>query len=272
MTLISICSGHSQKPKPYAISILSRIWEGKGIKVVSGPSYADGAEVSVLHIDLTRLDPATLPALPVGHHTVNGRVHDISKCLFSALAVDRTTDWDGMVIVKTNLNHFGKPEADTQVPSRATAVRIRMARISWRLARMLPEKTYPVLASVRQVPNWIWNNPAYIVERFMPERDGDLYVLRGWMFLGSKSYGWKLYSTDPLVKTSSMVRFEYIDEVPDEIVAQRKKWGFDFGKFDYVVHGDRAYLLDMNKTPMISGGKSSPRTELLALGIEDFLP
>jgi len=53
----------------------------------------------------------------------------------------------------------------------------------------------------------------------------------------------------------------------------RRKLGFDYGKFDYVVHEGRAHLLDANRTPgalqdgklnLVIGGK-------LARGVECYL-
>ena len=48
--------------------------------------------------------------------------------------------------------------------------------------------------------------------------------------------------------------------------------GFDFGKFDYVIHEGRAIVFDVNKTPSFTGASDSPRLIDLSHGIEDFLP
>lgn len=253
------------------ISALAAYWKDMGIDTVVGRDFAVDADVGVLHIDLTRIPDEAIAKAPGGKPIVNGKVLDISKRRFSTLQLERCSDWDGEVIVKTNENYFGINEARARKTTKADENRAKMAKISWRSARRLPEKTYPVLASVALVPGWVWDDPSYIVERFMPERDGDLYVLRGWMFFGSRSYGWKLFATDPMVKAGSMVRHEFTFEVPDEIRAERVRSGFDFGKFDYVVHNDRAYLFDTNRTPTFVGESRTPRLENLAKGIEEFL-
>lgn len=124
---------------------------------------------------------------------------------------------------------------------------------------------------LRKVSGWVWEDRRLIVEKFLPEREEGVYCLRGWMFLGSQSYGWRLFATDPMVKTSTMVKHEYLDDVPDNLLAYRKANGFDFGKFDYVVHDGKAILLDANKTPSFAGRSDSPNMRRLATGIMDFL-
>jgi hypothetical protein len=62
--------------------------------------------------------------------------------------------------------------------------------------------------------------------------------------------------------------------VPIEIREERRRLGFDYGKFDFVVHGDGPILLDANRTP---GGSATLTDEYdrgaaeLAKGIDAFL-
>lgn len=271
MSIISIACAAERLPDSSVLKLLTDIWRERGIESVTGTAYAPQADACILHIDRTRLAANDIPTPHRDIRPINGDVLDISKRLFSVLEVRPGSDWDGEVIVKTNLNHFGLPEYRS-TPSLSNRLRRRAAGVSWRMARTLPDRTYPVLPSIRRVPGWVWDNPDYIVEKFMPEREGELYCLRGWMFLGNAGYGWRLFSTDPLVKTGTMVGHEFLTEVPDELVELRKKSNFDFGKFDYVMHHGKPILLDMNKTPAYSGDRSSPRLRKLAGGIEEFLP
>lgn len=93
-----------------------------------------------------------------------------------------------------------------------------------------------------------------VVEKFTPEIEDGLYVLRLWIFLGQREVVMKLYGRQPIVKSGDLVRFEYIDEVPDELRLERKRLGIDFGKFDFVMNNGEAILLDANKTP--TGGQN----------------
>lgn len=271
--MISIACGLLHGPEHYVMHALGRLWMADGRRVVWAKAYEADAELGVLHIDKTRLEGADLPKPPPGVRVINGQVLDISKRLFSVLEVFPDGDWDGPVIVKTNQNHFGLPEQSLASPPTGLAdrLRARLAQRSWRLAQRLPDRHYPVLSSLKKVPGWVWDDPGYIVERFMPERVDGLYALRGWMFLGSASYGWRLFSAEHMVKTASMVRFEYIDEPPPELWELKARTGFDFGKFDYVIHDGKPVVLDLNKTPSLAGEGQSPRVRHLATGLMEFL-
>ncbi|ATG46978.1 hypothetical protein CEW89_04975 [Celeribacter ethanolicus] len=274
MPLISLSHLGQDLQKKYVLSCLAEIWQEMGLTVRVGPGFAEDADLCILHHDVTRLSPERVPQAPEGVRVLNGAVRDISKRRYSSLRLEPGADWDGQVIVKSNLNHFGGPE-QRNLP-RLTRLRLkaqsRLARLNWDLARSLPKKTYPVLDRLDKVPGWVWERDDLLVERFMPEREGDHYCLRGWLFFGSASYGYKLVATDPLVKVRTMVRYEYLDEVPPELQRHREEMGFDFGKFDYVMHDGRAILLDANKTPSFAGDRRSERVLRLARAVEEFLP
>jgi hypothetical protein len=271
MPSISIACGSPTLPSHFVLASLVRHWEARGHRAAIGPAFLDDADVHVLHVNRTFMTDEYLPPTATSGRTVNWNVRDISKKAITSLRIGPDDDWDGPVIVKTNLNHFGIPESLGKTLTRAQANRERMAHLSWRSARRLPARQYPVLKTLRHVPSWVWSDDSLIVERFMPERDGDLYCLRGWMFFGSRSYGWRLRATDPLVKAGSRVDHSYLTDFPDELMDLRRRLGFDFGKFDYVVHDGRAIVLDVNKTPSFVGDLSSPRLIDLSHGIEDFL-
>ena len=136
---------------------------------------------------------------------------------------------------------------------------------------MLPPGRYPILPKLSQVPDWVWENTDLIVERFMPEREGSLYCLRGWIFFGRRGYTYRLFSKDNLIKIDNMTGYEFLQEPPPELIAFRDAHGFDFGKFDYVVIDGRPILLDINKTPTISTDPDTPRLRYLAEGIDELL-
>ena len=79
-------------------------------------------------------------------------------------------------------------------------------------------------------------------ERFLPERLGDMYVIRTWVFFGDRERCRRFLSPHPLVKGRGMIPDEPVP-VPDSIRAQRERLGFDFGKFDFVIHGEDGVLL-----------------------------
>jgi hypothetical protein len=256
---------------PYLLKALARIWETQGFQIDIGPSYSAHADVCILHHDLTRLDAAALPLPSSDVPVVNGRALDISKRLYSTLKLGRREDWTGPVIVKTNRNYFGDPERGARPSTLLDRARKRLSRISWRHAGRLPPQTYPILESVKKVPGWVWDDPELLVERFLPEREGDCYAMRGWVFFGDNGFGYRVLASEPIVKAGAMLRREYLNETPEEIRAYKDELGIDFGKFDYVVHDGRAILIDANKTPVVAGKGDSPNLRMLAQGIEGFL-
>jgi len=269
--LVSVAELDGDLNDASVLRALGRIWHEQGYDMVVGREYSADADVCILHHDRSILDAERLPVPPPGKRVVNGAVLDISKRRYSTLALKPGDPWPGPVIVKTNLNHFGIPERRFVVEPRiGRRLRAGLARHAWRIARMMPPRRYPVLGRMSKVPGWVWRSPDLIVEKFMPERDGELYCLRGWLFFGSRGYAYRLLASDPMVKTRTMVRYEFFDDAPPELHAMRKQMGFDYGKFDYVVHDGRAILLDANKTPTFRGDPASPRLRDLAMGIEEF--
>lgn len=273
MARISIISRTRTLRDAYVLHALCDIWREAGHEIVVAPRCHPEADVGLLHINRTRIRQDQVGRIPTGLTVINGAVRDIAKRRISSLLVGPDDDWDGPVIVKTDLNAFGRPERQDRRIGRTERLRERLAAIlPWQWARRLPPLTYPVLPHRRRVPGWVWRNASLVVERFMPEREGDLYALRGWVFLGERGYGYRMLSTHPLVKTGTMVRHDYIDRPPPELEETRRRLGFDYGKFDYVMHDGTPILLDANKTPFLRGDRRSPRIVALAEGLRDYLP
>ncbi|MEZ6002120.1 hypothetical protein [Hyphomonas sp.] len=75
------------------------------------------------------------------------------------------------------------------------------------------------------------------------------------------------------MKVATTQRHEFFSDIPEELRVIREQMGFDYGKFDYVEHDGKAFLLDANKTPSYghSDTTDSPRVRSLAEGIEAYL-
>ncbi len=255
----------------YLIAKLACHWQQAGYRITNGPVRSIDTDLAILHINQTRIPEDILPDNPCNSPFLNGKVLDISKSSFSTLRVFPEDNWEGSVIVKSDLNCFGKPEWRKSESGVWAKTRRRLAKRAWSLVRQLPPERYPVLKSLKNVPGWVWKTPDIIVERFMPEREQGLYCLRGWVFFGKRGYTYKLYATDPIVKTGTMVKYEFLDEPPAELVNFRMKNNFDFGKFDYVEIDGAPILLDINKTPYVVSDGDTPRLKYLAEGLNEFL-
>lgn len=227
-------------------------------------------DAGLLHLDTTWQPLKLLQAIPHDLPLVNSRVYDISKRRYSELLVDFTDDYDGPVIVKTNTNMGGTPDVWRR--------KMRLARAKGAAAvpdidkdfNCLPNP-YRIHADKRAVPPELWRDPAWVVERFVPERDGADYVLRKWVFLGEANLFLVDRSPNPVVKAASSSRVSVDGDVPPELAARRRALGFDYGKFDYVMVDGKAVLLDANLTPGFSPDSADGRIDAYAQKMADGL-
>lgn len=270
---IRIILAQGEAPKrAHMIVKLAEVWSENGLSVAFGPIHSLCASVGILHVDRTVVEPGLVPKNPNKRPILNGSVLDISKRRFSANLLDINSSWDGPVLVKTDANAFGHYEMAQHPWHLFKTQRARLAgHLPWRLLRELPRRSYPILKSLRDVPGWVWDRPDLVVERFLPERVDELYALRIWIFLGNQEYGAVLYGTDPIMKVDRLAHFEYLHEFPDSLRKLRRKLGFDYGKFDYVMVNGEAVLLDANRTPSVRAGPISANVRKLASGIDMWI-
>jgi hypothetical protein len=131
-----------------------------------------------------------------------------------------------------------------------------------------------VFPSLAEVPEGVLENPALVVERFLPEREGDLYALRTHTRLGDRHRSRRVLAAEPVVKANRTVRREEIEPNP-EVVAAADRLGLDYGKVDYVVHEGRVVVLDANRTPTygprLDEAARKASAEALAPGLATFL-
>lgn len=258
-----------QLPRNYVLSLLAESWRAQGISVTVGPIGRLEADVGILHVDATTVPAGCLPANPLGRPILNAGALDISKRRISGNLLARNSDHAGPVIVKTNANCFGTRESKQLSRFSPKRLRKRLAKIlPWQWVRELPRGTYPILDSLPEVPDWVWQREDLVVERFLPEIENGEFVLRSWLFLGDQDYVVKVYCPEPIVKAGRASHHEPLDSVPQSLRARRAQLGMDYGKFDYVMIGGEAVLLDANTTPASSAdGSPSSRLMHVAAGI-----
>jgi hypothetical protein len=265
---------------PYVVHALIEEWRNRGISVEVTDHLAEptGPEVLVFpHFNLTTTPASYRHVLDRCDRVVNRSVNDISKRAISTKLVKSPADYDGPVIVKTNRNYGGLPEA------RATARQGGLQRSFVWLTRRLPSSIsglvghegYRVYNHPRLVPRIVWLNPLFVVEKFLPEREREFYCLRQYVFLGESEFSSRTVSPDPIVKSENVIRRDLLEDTPSAVREFRKRLGFDYGKFDYVMRGDEAIVFDVNRTPTYNpsskAGSASPLILSLASGIEPFL-
>ena len=115
----------------------------------------------------------------------------------------------------------------------------------------------------------------FVVEKFLPEREGEFYCLRQYVFLGESEFSTRTVAPHPIVKSENVIRRDLLEDTPSAVREFRKRLGFDYGKFDYVMRGEEAIVFDVNRTPTYNpsskAGSASPLLLSLASGIEPFL-
>jgi hypothetical protein len=211
-------------------------------------------DAGILHVAATRVPMKIVSRLPQQIPILNRRVLDISKRRISRMLVESKDDEVGPVIVKSNTNYAGLNDFARLHPAQQRVRRI--------IRRLLAEKRetdaipYQIYSSPREVPTRIWTDSGLVVERFLPERHGQLYCLRKWVFLGNTNILVIDRSSKPIVKAGESGQERLWEDVPEELMADRLRLGFDYGKFDFVVHDGKAVLLDANSTPGI--GQPTP--------------
>ena len=245
-----------QGPPSHRIHALVALWREAGLHVAfaHGPREAPKAHVVIPHVDLTHR--------PVGHDAWLGRqpavlnrsVLDLSKRRVSTNLLQPDDVWSGPVVVKTDLNFGGHPELRLLGRHGLLGRWARRRPKRWTSARWWPSHEYPVFENLRAVPPEVWSNPRWVVERFLPEREGEAYALRTWTFLGAAGACVRRVGPRAIVKPAHGDPTTEVD-VPPEVAARRRELGIDYGKLDFVVNDEvGVVVLDANATPGLPPG------------------
>ena len=254
--------------RSFLVGTLFEHWTGAGHRVVvhEGPCDLPPADIAFLHADCTEIPAEYTDALARYPIVVNGKTGDVSKRAISRNLVTSPTDYQGPVIVKTNRNSGGFPEAfhaKVALEERgetSPAVRYMKGR-------------YPIFDSPCLVPPHVFRDPDLVVEKFLPEKDERGYYVRYWVFLGDRERCSRYLEAQPIVKGDTALERVAVP-VPDELREWRARLGFDYGKFDFVVRDGTPILLDVNRTPTVPPNLTEAVRRGqgdLARGIESFL-
>ncbi|WP_235984434.1 ATP-grasp domain-containing protein [Mesorhizobium neociceri] len=235
----SYCAGRAHICFSIFLEELKR--RGHSVRIQQGPARTHGADIAILHVDAT-VTPADYLDYARGFpFCLNLATADISKRRVSGALLEHDDTWQGPVIVKTNLNNQGIPETFLNRRSRRAGKKPPFPDVQG-------PQPYEVYGSLGDVPDGIFGDDDLVVEKFIAEREPDGFAMRFWVFCGESERCTRYISPNGLVKASETIRREPVS-VPDEIRERRRELGFDYGKFDFVMHEGRAILLDANKTP-----------------------
>lgn len=260
---------------------------GHSVHVLRGVGANPPLDVLIPHVDLTVRPPQYERFLSRHGCVLNLRLRDISKRALGCRALGPGEDFEGPVMLKSDLNFGGRPELRL-IPGRRwhSEVMHRLRHLPlcrrwaeaafWRWTPCLSSRDYRVYPSLREVPPQAFRNPRLVVQPFEPEEQDGLFALRKWTFLGDAGSCTRSLGTGPIVKAANRVPGSITAApVPDEVREFRRKIGMDFGKIDFVVREGRAVILDVNPTPSVSteGGSrgAARRAPLLAEALERWV-
>jgi hypothetical protein len=264
----------------YLLYFIVETWRRRGIEleVVDDPARHVDADLAFLHVDLTEVPAAYRGLLDRYPVVVNGRRTSIAKRAVSGNLLTRDSDYDGPVIVKTNENTAGIPDdrARGWGPVWHPAGRRMLdAVLPRRLTGGMFALRYHVYETLADVPPIVWSLDRMVVEKFLPERAGDLYAIRYWEFLGGCHITDVLYSETPYVKASGHIRRALPKPdpaAPSQLLDWRRRFGLDYGKFDYAMGAGQLILFDVNPTVGAYRNLDAQRQTVatLADGIDPF--
>lgn len=259
----------------YRLWTLVSNWERMGIRVeyLYGIGRETDADLLFPHLDLSYIPDDYWAFIQRHRCVVNRKVRDIRKTVYSVSHVGRDDGYEGPVIVKTVNNCGGFSDVWLNTHSCVTSgasirarVLAKLSRQEWmgdarfRFARTLPR--YFTFDSVKMVPRVVFDNPYLIVEKFLPQREGDSYVMNMWIVFGNKGVGRILRASDPYVKNAN-AKLEEFHVPPREIQEWQEKLGLTYGKMDFVVHDGKPVLIDVNTTPTVTGDSRSEQYRVL---------
>lgn len=224
----------------YLVADLARLWIAEGFEVVqvAGPDRSVDGDLAFVHVDLSVVPEPYLAWAAAFPASVNARVRDIRKRAVSANLLGPGDGWDGPVMVKSDRNYGGVPEALRGVP------RLDGSGFTAPFASPADYRLFPSLA---EVPPDAFASEDLVVERFLPEVEAGRYHVRYYQFLGDRFTSTRLGGPEPIVKFDTHTLREDVEPHAD-VLALRRSLGLDYGKIDYVVRDGRAVIFDVNKT------------------------
>ncbi len=240
---------HLRMLSKYMINHYAECWRRDGLRVeyLFGVKKFIPADLAILHVDLSVVPDPYLKFVRRYPKVLNGRVKDIRKSCFSRIILKKNDNYCGKVIVKTDLNAYGRPEWKKRSRGQMRVDRWRL-RLGLKEKLIKPVRNYPIYDRLADVPETDFADPALIVEKFIPEIEAGCFCVRTCLFFGDQVSTFRLKAKTPLVKAGNAIEISEI-EPHSEVINRAEELNFDFGKFDYVVHENRATIFDINKTP-----------------------
>jgi hypothetical protein len=208
------------------------------------------ANAAFVHIDQSIVSPEARALALRYPLSVNAYATDIRKSRYVDGLLGKNDSYDGRVIVKSNLNYAGMPERAAARQYGSFSQRL-INRIGNRLKRhseyaIQSKADYRIYPKLSDVPDHYFRDD-YVVQKFMPETDGDKNILREFIFFGGLYYQNIERSTNLIITEDEHVSCEPFNPHP-RLLATRRKLGLDYGKIDFTLINGEPFIFDANKT------------------------
>jgi len=271
---------HCVASESWLLNVCQAWWERAGAEVVYWPKKRGApanVDLWVQHYDTTVVQREYVKQVRQLPNVINRRLLDIRKSTVSSQVIVSVDDpWSGEVLVKSEYNYGGLPEIwqDEYLEGRSRKQMLgRWRRPRGVVAPANPYLDYQLYPQLNEVPPEVFADPDRVVERFLPQREGDLYVVNMAYILGDRSKTLKITSKQPVVKWGNRESWEFT-ETPAEVLKQAEIYGLDFGKLDFTVVDGEPVIFDVNKTPGLGGATVAEEFDDwgdLAQGVLKFL-
>jgi hypothetical protein len=249
---------YQRRERGLLIHALSKAWQDRGLQVLCqyGIKQHPDADLLIPQFDLTHTPAEYFEYIRSYSNVANRNIMDISKRRISEHLLCGYEDYHGPVIVKTDNNFGGFPECTRNelwhlLLSRFLERMLSLAEFAFRqhLAWRRVLRKYLIYNSLAEVPSGVFRNQSLVVERFLPEKEGDMYFMRHYLFLGDHTRSIRIAGSTPILKSSNSVLVDEGFPVPKQAVRLRRQLGMDYGKIDYTIHNGQVVILDVNRTP-----------------------
>lgn len=222
-------------------------------RIIDRPHDTEGGEAAFVHVDLTDVPSDFLAAARRYTRCVNRDASTIRRTLYSRARLFPNDHYEGPVIVKTVLNSGGCPEL---LYGRRQTFAARLGYVA--MENLIPgykqrvRPKYKIYPSLNNVPHDIWQNPRFIVERFLSGSLNRPIVKHRFDFFYEIGLNTRVSYDSLLCDPSKAVKFDVVHEVPIAIQNLRRELSLDYGAIDYFMVGDEAIPIDANKTVTVT--------------------
>ncbi len=242
-------NNNSRNIRSYSIVYSANLWRQQGHEVVFlfGTKTFVAADICFVHLDLSVVPDEYLEFANQYPVVVNGEVKDIRKSSFSQNLLSAKDDYAGKVIVKTDLNYAGWPEKYLTYPYPILVLFRLMNKMPWLFPEPCTSRDYKIYSNLSEVPGKYFDGNKYVVEKFLPEKEGEYYSCHSYLFMGDSYVCNKKSAKMPIIKDRDLGMQVDVEPHP-EAVAMKQKMGIGYGKLDYCMNNGKMILIDVNKT------------------------